>query len=371
MSKLNWKSIVGWGIAALVVAGIIGTNMYQQQQDRADGKRTVYAVLPLSGQFASYGKDVQKTMDMYVAENKPSFKIKYIDSEANPTKAVTALQQATLNDDEPIVISAFAFISSALAPVVEQKKGFLFAISTVTISTNSHSYQRMSRSAEDIMKVIAPYLSDNYKKVSIVYTQDDYGLKEFNFLKNEFAKTGVEVLSDIPLIMTQTDVRNEVVKLKSVPSDAVIVLGMTTQGYINMIRELKLQEYQGQVIADSGLTNPPVIKGVGPLSEGVILSAMTAEVDMEQPPKVQELKEKIAKNDIPMYFIVLEAVDTLDLIQYILDNKLPFSQETFTKLKEWDGVGGKMTFTGNGNASAISYIMARIKDGKIIPVEKK
>ena len=85
MAKLNWKSIIGWLIAAIVVACIIGTNMYQQRQEKADGKRTVYAVLPLSGQFASYGKDVQKTMNMYVAENKPSFKIKYIDSEANPS----------------------------------------------------------------------------------------------------------------------------------------------------------------------------------------------------------------------------------------------------------------------------------------------
>ena len=369
MSKINWKKVIGWGVAALVVIGVVGTNMYRQLQSNSI-KRNVYAVLPLSGQFASYGKDVQKTMDMYLSEKEMPFQIKYIDSEANPTKAVTALQQATLNDPEPIVISAFAFISSALAPIVEQKNGFLFAISTVTISNDSHSYQRMSRGAEDIMQVIAPYLKDNYKRVSIVYTQDDYGLKEFNFLRDQFAKTGVEILSDIPLMMNQTDVRNEVVKLKSVPSDAVIVLGMTTQGYINMIRELKLQEYQGQVIADSGLTNPPVMKGVGELAEGVILSAMTAEVDMPQPEKVQKLKEKIAKNNIPMYFIVLEAVDTLDLIKYVLDNKLPFSQDTFAKIREWDGVGGKMIFTGNGDAQAFSYVMAKIKEGKIIPVEK-
>ena len=71
-----------------------------------------------------------------------------------------------------------------------------------------------------------------------------------------------------------------------------------------------------------------------------------------------------------MYFIVLEAVDTLDLIKYFLDNKLPFSQDTFAKIREWDGVGGKMIFTGSGDAQAFSYVMAKIKEGKIIPVEK-
>ena len=33
MAKINWKSIVGWGVAALVVTGIIGGNIYQQHED--------------------------------------------------------------------------------------------------------------------------------------------------------------------------------------------------------------------------------------------------------------------------------------------------------------------------------------------------
>ena len=33
MSKINWKKVIGWGVAALVVIGVVGTNMHNQQTD--------------------------------------------------------------------------------------------------------------------------------------------------------------------------------------------------------------------------------------------------------------------------------------------------------------------------------------------------
>ena len=32
MSKINWRKVIGWGVAALVVIGVVGTNMYNQQE---------------------------------------------------------------------------------------------------------------------------------------------------------------------------------------------------------------------------------------------------------------------------------------------------------------------------------------------------
>ena len=31
-AKLNWKKVIGWGVVALVVIGVVGTNMYNQQK---------------------------------------------------------------------------------------------------------------------------------------------------------------------------------------------------------------------------------------------------------------------------------------------------------------------------------------------------
>ena len=60
MSKLNWKKVIGWAVAAAVVVGVVGFNMHQQQALQNSDKKIVYAILPLSGQIAQYGKDMQK-----------------------------------------------------------------------------------------------------------------------------------------------------------------------------------------------------------------------------------------------------------------------------------------------------------------------
>ena len=51
MKKINWKSIVGWGIAALVAIGIIGINIHSTQKAH-EGKFVVAVNVPLSGPFA-------------------------------------------------------------------------------------------------------------------------------------------------------------------------------------------------------------------------------------------------------------------------------------------------------------------------------
>ena len=61
MKKLNWKSIVGWGIAALVAGFIVYTNMQEQKALQNSGKKNVYAVLPLSGGWAFGGKEEKKS----------------------------------------------------------------------------------------------------------------------------------------------------------------------------------------------------------------------------------------------------------------------------------------------------------------------
>ena len=124
-TKINWKSIVGWGIAALVAGFIVYNNMQEQKAQQESGKRNVYAVLPLTGAFAEFGKNIQKDIEVFKKDKNYSFDVKYIDSEAKPDKAITAIQQATLYDDNPIVLSAFSTVAVALAPFIEQKNGFL------------------------------------------------------------------------------------------------------------------------------------------------------------------------------------------------------------------------------------------------------
>ena len=361
------KVIIALCVALVVFA--VGYNAYQSEKRATTGKRKVYAVLPLSGQFAEYGKDVQKVIDLKMRESNHLFEIIYVDSEAAPAKAISAFTQASINDPHPIVISAFAFISSVLAPIVEKRNGFMFAISTVAVTSDTHNYVKIFRSIDDVLNAITPYITTNFKKVSIVYTLDDYGLSEYKALKNKVTGTNTQIAQAIPLDLKTRDVRIEVLKLLADHPEAIIVLGMTTQGYINIFKELKAQEYKGVIIADSGLTNPPVLRAIGKDAlEGVILSAMVAETEAIQTPDMEKLKQELAQQNLGIYYILVEAIDTLNIIQYTLEKNLPFTQKTYEDIGLWKGTAGNIFFLNNGEVASDAYIAATIKNGRIVPI---
>ena len=91
MSKINWRKVIGWGVAALVIIGVVGTNMYNQQKKPSGNKKVVYAMLPLTGAVAEVGKEAQRYTQIWEKLNPNApFKIEFVDSESKPDRAVSA-----------------------------------------------------------------------------------------------------------------------------------------------------------------------------------------------------------------------------------------------------------------------------------------
>ena len=368
---MTWKKTVVSVIAVLAIGFVIYSNVQEQKALQNSGKKVVYAVLPLSGQIAQYGKDIQKTMEIYTQQNNLPIQLKFLDSAGTSATAVSAFQSATLYDDNPVVIATPTHISTALAPIVEQKKGFLFGIATLSISSNSKNFQRMSRCVKDEIEPLSNYIIKHFKTIAIAYTQDDHGQKDYTYLKNALHGKDITITKEVVLTSIERDVKNEATKLIMSQPDAIVVLGQAVQSYLNMIRELKRQDYRGQIMAECSFTNPPTFNALEGYTEGVISSAMSVEVNMHQTPKVEELRQKLKQAGVPTYFLTIEAIDTLNLIAYTIENKLPFSQQTYENMKKWNGISGEIHFTGSGEASISSYILAQVKDGKIVPVESE
>ena len=172
-------------IALCVAVGLfaIGYNAYQSEKQATTGKRKVYAVLPLSGLYAQYGKDVKSVIDWYMRTQNPNFEIVEVDSGGEPAKALTAMQQKLIYAEKPIVLSMFTPISSVLLPILKEKNGFLFSISTIGITSELGNFQIISRSAEDIVRTLVPYVQKHFQNVSVFYSQDEYGLRELKFFE--------------------------------------------------------------------------------------------------------------------------------------------------------------------------------------------
>ena len=67
MSQLNWKKVIGWGVSALVVIGVVGFNAYQT--NKGDKNKLVMAMnIPLTGSGSAFMKGVSNAFKMGVRD---------------------------------------------------------------------------------------------------------------------------------------------------------------------------------------------------------------------------------------------------------------------------------------------------------------
>lgn len=228
--KINWKNIVGWVVAISVIFGIIGYNAYQEKQKTMEDKPKVYAILPLSGPVADMGKKIQSYIQLYMdnTENVP-FEVVYLDDKSKSDQAVSVFQQLTLSAEKPIVISAVSFISRVLIPLVQKEEGFLFGLTTVeaNVMKLDSGFQRMAAGVVEAQWLL-DYANAHYKKMTIINMENDFGIAERDLFVKDFPKDGREIVQVIGIPAGEINVRNEVYKAISKPSDAIFISGTVT-----------------------------------------------------------------------------------------------------------------------------------------------
>ena len=348
--------------AVVVIGAIIAMNILQDQQ--TSGKRNVYALLPLTGPMAQTGKDAKAVMDHYYKNGNYGFNLVYIDSETNPTKAITALQQKAINDDSPIVVAALSGVVSAVAPYVQQKNGFLYAITAC--NKDLPAFLRLHSDVDGMLEPTVSYIKNHYKNIAIVYVEDEFGRLERNYFTKRMEELSIPVY-EVSIGLKTLDVRNEVLKVISKNPEAVVIMGVPNQGYINVMRELKTQEYKGQIFMDPAITSPHIRTQI---PNDIMGTCLSLEAEASKNERQQQFQADLSNMNMPIYSMLIEAADVLNLIQHTLDNNLAFTQETYNNMKQWEGISGTIKFFGKGD-TAYKYLLVRYKDGKFIPIESE
>ena len=368
--KINWKKAIGWGIAVIILAGVIYTNIRNQKALQNTGKKNVYAVLPLSGPVANVGKDLKTAMDTWIKITpKSPFQLIYIDSESQPLKAVTAVKQALLDEKEPIVITALSPISAAVIPIVAKHKGFSFGINTTDASQLEQNgrFQLVASGLAEDEKTLYPYIAKKFKKLAIVYTNEELGKLSLLRTKKFMKENGVNIVAEIPLEMNLPNVRIEALKAIDSGADAIVVYGQATLPYANFFKELKKFDQRPALLAAIQFSVPFVLDVLGKSKEEIIFETIDL-TDMSNE-KHRLFYEEMTNRNHPVYLCSAYAFNVLEVIQHALETNLPLNWESFQKWDHFDGLGGKIYFIGKG-ASLYTYRLATFKDGKIVPVEE-
>ena len=368
MSKINWKKVIGWGVAALVIIGVVFYNSQNQKESQND--KTVLVILPMTGNAAVWGEHFSKGVDYFKAQN-PNAKIniKVIDSQMNPSITISALQQellrgkpyAILSTTSPVTVPVSAFAS---------KEG-LFTIGCVMSDKilENPNVQRVYPSAYDSTKPVSDYAKKNYKRLAILYGNEEGGLSAYKVMSREYKTDNNEIVfTDSYGVNDVVDTHTLLYKVLYHKPDAIFISGHGS-AYWAIIRELKSMKYQGGILTDLFFANPTQLEQLGKAAEGIIFTA--SETDLSDSTRKQVIEDKRfyqgKYNQIPNY-TGITVYEALSILNDMAEKGISPSNQTFENMKKFEGVGGTLEFLPNGDMH-YPWIAVTIKDGKIVPVD--
>ncbi|MGM0664055.1 MAG: ABC transporter substrate-binding protein [Thermodesulfobacteriota bacterium] len=121
------------------------------------------------------------------------------------------------------------------------------------------------------------------KKIAIVYQNDDYGKNGVKGAVYELEKHGLELVAQIPVEITDTDMKPHVMALKKADPDAVLLWG--TPGHaVRIVGTAKAMQLEPQWLSTSTCSDFPLMMHISKgLWEGVIAATFADLPDSDDP----------------------------------------------------------------------------------------
>ncbi|MBQ3343461.1 MAG: ABC transporter substrate-binding protein, partial [Kiritimatiellae bacterium] len=285
-------------------------------------KQTIFALIPLTGSIAEEGKIVQQAINLYTQLEDSPFNIVFVDSESNPSKAITAIQHATVKEENPIVLTFAAFIANAVIPAMKDKGGFVVTMGTIESLglEKFDNYQRISHGAHDCTTPIADYAAQKFSRVAVIYSDEDYGTTGYNVFKQRISEKGVAIISANSYGQNVVNMRDIVSKSIRLNPDAVFVVGLPSVSYMNVFRELRALGFGGNILVDMAFDSPFVYKALGEVANGIISPCFDSEIDVPETNSGREFKIVCQANTIVPNFLAVESFDAVNILKRFVHN---------------------------------------------------
>ena len=247
-------------------------------------------VLPMSGPFSAYGKQIEHGARLYLEQSGGTFsgrKVELIikdDTGVAPEISKRAAQELVVKDKVDI-LAGFGLTPSAfaVAPIATEAKKPMIVMNAATsaITTKSDYILRVSHTLPMVTAPIATWAAkNNIKKVFTLVA--DYGPghdAEMQF-KKTFTAAGGEVVGEVRTPVKNPDFAPFLQKIKDAKPQAVFLFvppGEQTIAFTKGFVERDLAKAGIRIIATGDLTGEDVIDGVGDNALGIVNSMQYSE----------------------------------------------------------------------------------------------
>ena len=326
------------------------------------------AVIPLTGEVATYGKDLQKGFDLYL-EDKLDIKIKYFDTKSNAKDAVNAITK--LNSEKIFFALGDATSGNTLAMASVANKNQIILFTPIATSDklqeagefifrNSPKNEKQANRAYDFL------IKERHKnRIGVVYKNSAYSTnlaKVFkDIIKNE--NKGIEICN--VNYNETTDFRIVIEKLKECNVDSVFIPN-NYEDTARFLKQLKENNLNVDVVSTDGSYSEKLIEIARGSTDNFYLTMM--EVDKKNLFYQEFVKKYKNKYHEEPNIFTAYGYEAIAILSKAIDlSSVKNSTEVRAKLlsTKFDSLTGILTFDKTGELDR-SYGIMKVNNDKFI-----
>lgn len=344
-----------------------------------DNEKVIVAILPMTGPSSDLGQSVANGMrlaehDINQSSGSTKFKLVIEDSKGQPKEALTTYQALLARNKPSVVLSWMSSAAKALAPVAQNDNVALFIGAALPGLTNDTGMIiRVWPKAEALAELTGQFaVQKGFKKIAILYINDDYGQSVAQVFSDVVTKGGAEIVAKEPLEIGATDFRVIIEKIKTTNPEAIFIpaYGVTYVQGLKQIREILGNSVT--VMADLTVLSSFTMPQLGNELEGVVVPATNLDIEpyqLEETARFAQayqsrFQRKADFNSGLGYMMFLIAAKG----QIASDGTAKGVADYIAKTKTFDGPLGTITYN-NQNDCTIPLRIVQIKNARPQPLQ--
>ena len=371
---MNKKVLQTIGLIAVVVIGVIV--FVNQRNDRQKNVVKIEAVLPLTGDIASYGKDSQDGIDLAVelvnkSQKQFKFVVNYSDSRGEPKTAATITERIFAIGSPVAIIGEITSSSTAsMIPICDKNKTFLISptASAPHLAGLSSWFFRVYPPDTEEGVFMAQVVAEQQKNatVCIIFVNNDFGTGLKNVFTEATQTLGLQVLQDFSYSQQNPDFRAILARVKTLNPDAIYMPGYYQDG-ATLLTQIKEQGISARLYGSTTHEDPKLIEIAGSAAEGFMYPISTGFDPNSNDTTVENfIKEFNSKHDKDPGLVAALGYDCAKLIIEGVLNNGASSEDIRTYIlntKDLPGAAGTMNFDAKGEVHK-TIVLKGVKDGK-------
>lgn len=236
---------------------------------------------PLTGDAASYGESIKRGVKLAQREMAlENLELIFEDSKCDPKEAVNAINKL-INVDKVVAVigEACSGATLAAAPIAEKNE-------VVLISPASTS-PKITTAGDYIFRVVPSdalqgdfganlVFQKGYRKLAILYSNEEYGVGFEKVLRESFEKLGGKVVKSESFERGAVDLRTQITKIKIVEPEAIYIISNSPDSAVSALRQIKELGLKAALFGSEGLKSQDILDGAQEAAEGLIVTSVSS-----------------------------------------------------------------------------------------------